>query len=330
MAMTTQISIPGLELRPFDPVRDVPALVELIVDAHLHDGIDWLPTEESLRVEFAHLPEFDPRRDVRLAWVDDTLVAATETHVRMREGVAVHHLEGWVRPSWRQRGLGRRLLEWAEARAREVAAVDGRTCPRALSAWPDETQAGAVALYAAAGYEVIRATFLMIRDLTAPIADEPLPEGLEVRSVRPADHRRIWDADVEAFRDHWGRVERTEADYQGWFANPDLDTRLWQVAWDGDEVAGSVMTFIYTKENEALGVARGSLDHVSVRRSWRKRGLASALITRSLLDLRGRGMQEAVLGVDAENVTGARRLYERLGFRRARTDLCFRKELAPR
>ena len=319
--------IAGLQFRPFDPDGDYDGLVALILEANLADGIDWIPTAQNLRADHEHGGEFDPRRDVLVAFIDKTMVGASTTSVRTRDQGPHHDVEGWVRPSFRRRGLGRALLHWAEARAREVALVDGRAGERSLSSWPDETQAGAVALYESEGYSVVRYGFMMVRDLTEPISDRPMPDGLDVRPVVDADHRRIWDADVEAFRDHWNAGERTEADFEGWFASPELDTSLWRVAWDGDEVAGSVMNFIYPAENEALELRRGWLDHVSVRRSWRRRGLASALIAESLRALRDAGMTEAALGVDAENPTGALHVYENLGFRRTRTGVQYRKPI---
>ena len=319
--------IAGLQFRTFHPDRDYEGLVGLIRDAHLADGVDWVPTVENLRTEHEHGGEFDPRRDLLLALVDDTVVGASETNVRTRELGPSHHVEGWVSPAFRRRGLGRALLHWAEARAREVALVDGRTGERSLGSWPDEAQAGAVALYESEGYAIVRYGFMMVRDLAEPIPELPLPDGLEVRPVEPVDHRRIWDADVEAFRDHWDPGERTDADFEGWFASPELDTGLWRVAWDGDEVAGSVMNFIYPAENETLGQQRGWLDHVSVRRPWRRRGLASALIAASMRALRDVGMTDAALGVDAENPSGALRVYENLGFRRTRTGVAYRKAM---
>jgi mycothiol synthase len=319
--------IASLQFRTFDPNRDYEGLVALIREAHVADGIDWIPTVENLRTEHEHGGEFDPRRDLLLALVDGAIVGASDTNVRTRDLGPNHHVEGWVSPAFRRRGLGRALLHWAEARAREVALVDGRTGERTLSSWPDEAQAGAVALYESEGYSIVRYGFMMVRDLAEPIAELPMPDGLETRPVVAADHRRIWDADVEAFRDHWNPGERTEADFEGWFASPELDTSLWRVAWEGDEVAGSVMNFIYPAENETLGVRRGWLDHVSVRRPWRRRGLASALIASSLSALRDAGMTEAALGVDAENLSGALRVYENLGFRRARTGVSYRKAM---
>ena len=317
--------IQGLRFRPFDPGRDYEGLVALIREAHLADGVPWIPTVENLRADHEHGGEYDPRRDLIVALIDGTIVGASETNVRTRADGPNHHVEGWVSPAFRRRGLGRALLHWAEARAREVALVDGRTGPRFLSSWSDESQAGAVALYESEGYAIVRHGFVMVRDLTEPIADAPFPEGLEVRPVDSKDHRLIWDADEEAFRDHWNEGERTDADFEGWFASPELDTGLWRVAWDGDEVAGSVMNSIFPAENETLAQRRGWLEHVSVRRPWRRRGLASALIADSMRALRDAGMAEAALGVDAENLSGALRVYEALGFRRNRTGVHHRK-----
>jgi mycothiol synthase len=321
--------IDGLVVRAFDPTRDYPPFAALISMAHQADRIDYLPSAESVRVDYEHLPEFDPRRDVVVAEVEGEMVAAAETNVRTRDGVGVHYVEGWVRPDHRRHGLGRALLHWTERRAAEVAEVDGRTGERVLQSWPDATQTGAVALYESEGYGIARYGFTMVRDLTGPIPRLDLPDGLEVRPVRPEDHRRIWEADVEAFEDHWGHAEPSEIDFERWFAIPELDTRLWQVAWDGSEVAGSVMTFVSPDENETLGIARGWLDHISVRRPWRRRGLASALIARAMLDLRERGLTEAALGVDAENPTGALSVYEALGFGRVRTGIAYRKVMLP-
>lgn len=318
-------AIPGLRFRMFDPDRDYEAFVGLIAVANRADGVDYLPTVDGLRNDHDHGDEFDPRRDTILAEVEGELVAAAETSVRTRDGIGVHQVEGWVLPAWRRRGLGRVLLHWTERRAADVAKVDGRPPERALTSWPDEDQVGATALYAGEGYDIVRYGFLMVRDLADPIPDIALPEGLDLRPVAEADHRRIWDADDEAFRDHWQAAERTNADFASWYAEPDIDTSLWRVGWDGDEVAGSVMTFIWPNENEVLGLRRGWLEHISVRRGWRRRGLASALIADAMRGLVAAGMTEAALGCDAQNPTGALRVYEALGFRRARTGVSYRK-----
>ena len=179
----------------------------------------------------------------------------------------------------------------------------------------------------AAGYTADGYGVLMTRPLADPIPGMQLPAGLELRPVRQENHRRIWDADTEAFQDHRDPWARTESDFESWFSRPNLDTGLWLVAWDGDEVAGSVMNFVWPEENAQLGLSRGWLEHVSVRRSWRKRGLATALIAGSLRLLKDLDLREAALGADAENLTGAVHLYEALGFRRVRTAASYRKPI---
>ena len=100
---------------------------------------------------------------------------------------------------------------------------------------------------------------------------------------------------------------------------------LWQIAWDGDGVAGQVRSFINHKENDDQGRLRGYTECISVRRPWRRRGLAHALILNSLRILKEHGMTEAALGVDTENISGALRLYERCGFRPERSGSIYRK-----
>ena len=316
--------------RAFDPARDFPAVVELIGDVDRFDEVPYFPNVAALEVDWAPAPTFDPPNDLRLIFDADRLVAAGGHDWRERDGKVIHTIELWVRPDARRRGLGTRLLAWAEARAREAVAT-GHGGPRELrhrlSMGTSTGIAAALAFAEAHGYAPVRYSFGMRRDLSEPIPDVPLPPGLEVRPVTPDQHRLIWDADVEAFRDHWEAAVRNEADFEQHYRHPEVDTSLWQVAWDGNEVAGSVMNGIYVDENRELGVDLGWLDHVSVRRPWRGRGLAGALIARSLVILKERGMAEAALGVDAENPTGALGLYERYGFRVRETWVKLRKPL---
>jgi ribosomal protein S18 acetylase RimI-like enzyme len=126
--------------------------------------------------------------------------------------------------------------------------------------------------------------------------------------------RAVLLADDEAFRDHWEPRDFTEASMRSEMESKELRLDLWVVAWDGDEVVGSVQSWIWPEENEALGVERGWLDSISVRRPWRRRGVARAMTAEALRRLKAAGMEDAMLGVDAENPTGALGLYEGLGF----------------
>jgi len=320
-------SIAGLRFRRVDLDADVDGLVALINASSTADDTEMAFSADEIRHDFAHKANFDIDRDVVVAELDGRLVGEVEVNVVVRDGIAVHSVVGWVHPDARRRGIGRSLARWVEGRSRGVAATWPGHEPHELGAWVDSNVADGLALLESEGYRRTRYGFMMTRPLSEPIPDAPLPPGLEIRPVVEADHRRIWDADTEAFRDHHAAPERTEEHFQGWFTMPNLDTSLWRVAWDGDEVAGSVWSLVWPEENVKLGLNRGWLEHISVRRPWRKRGLATALIAETLRMFRGMGLEEGALGVDAENPTGALRLYESLGFRRHKTGISFRKSI---
>ena len=306
--------IPGLTARPFRDESDYGPLAELMTTSNLADGIEEVPDEAVIRSEYEHQADFDPLADTLFVEVDGQLVAYGEATRSVRDGTSVYSTSGTVHPDWRRRGLGRAILRRNERRLREMAARHEDAGRRVLNAWIDDDAGGARELLESEGYHPVRYGFAMIRPHLGDLPDAPLPDGLEIRPVRTEDHRAIYDADTEAFLDHWGARERTEEDFAAMFAAPYLDTSLWRVAWDGDQVAGSVMAAIWPTENERLGVRRAWLEHISVRRPWRRRGLARALIVSALEGLRKGGIDEAMLGVDGENPTGALGLYESLGF----------------
>jgi mycothiol synthase len=320
-------AIPGLRFRPIDLAADAGGIARLINDCSVVDGVEIALTAEDVRHDLEHTGNFDLARDVLITEIDGRIVAEIEMHVAVRDGIAVHQFSAWVHPDVRRRGLGRSLLRWCERRAREAAAAWPGLEPHELGTWVDSGVVDGTALLESEGFKRTSYGFLMVRPLSEPIPDAPLPAGLEIRQVVEADHRRIWDADDEAFRDHRAALQRTEEDFVRWFSMPNLDTDLWRVAWDGDEVAGSVWTLVWPEENEKLGLSRGWLEHISVRRPWRKRGLATALIAETLRMFRDMGLAEGALGVDSENPTGALHLYESLGFRQHRTGISFRKPM---
>ena len=71
----------------------------------------------------------------------------------------------------------------------------------------------------------------------------------------------------------------------------------------------------------------GWIRTLGVRRSWRKRGLGEALLLHSFTDFYGRGMKIIGLGVDAQNPTGATRLYQKVGMHAASEFVTYEKEL---
>ena len=232
----------------------------------------------------------------------------------MRDGETMFETWGYVDPAFRRMGIGTRA-PGLERPSRPRA--DGRAGPGAARRRPVVRRRGPGRPPGAAGGPWLRTHSPVLPDAARPDRADPrraAPDGLELRPVTPDQHRPIHDAQVEAFRDHWGSREPTEHDFEVTYAHKELDTGLWVIAWDGDQIAGVVENWIYPEENATLGVARGWLESISVRRPWRRRGLARALTAASLARLRDAGMVEGMLGVDATNPTGAFGLYEGLGF----------------
>lgn len=320
-------SIDGLTFRAFDTTRDYPGIAAVLRVAQIADGIPWVPSEASVRNQYDNTAGFEPARDGIVAEVDGRIIAMGAVTRSIRDGGTQFFFDCAVDPTWRRRGIGGSILRWQEARTRASVAKESAIGSISLMSWPDETQHGALALLAREGYAQVRFGFMMLRDLADPIPEIALPAPLEIRTVGEADHRRIFEAENEAFRDHWNHREQEEVDFVRTFSDPDIDTTLWRIAWDGDEVAAVVMNFIFPEENEQLGVKRGWLERISTRRPWRRRGVAKALIVSSLKAFRERSLTDAALGVDSENPTGALGLYERLGFRRYQTGIAHRKEL---
>ena len=305
-------------VRPIDFPAEVEPVVDLLTAINTQDQPGWFPSVAGLTNDWSPTSTFDPARDLQALDIDGAMVGLARHTWRERPAVVNHRLEVYVHPDHRRRGLGSRLLEWAETRARESAA-DGtgvRADKPHQYGGAGSDRGGTLAGFAAHyGYAPYRYHFDMRRPLADPIEEIPMPDGLEVRPVLPEHYRAIWHADEEAFQDHWDTAAPVEGDYERFFGDPEIDTSLWQIAWDGNEVAGLVINGIYRHENEKTGQQVGWVDNVATRRPWRRRGLASALIARSLRVLRDRGMEIAALGVDAENETGALQVYERHGFR---------------
>ena len=92
-------------------------------------------------------------------------------------------------------------------------------------------------------------------------------------------------------------------------------------------IFGRSFTFVLRRVSENVTRGGRATAAQSTGAPWRGRGVASALIVRALGALRDRGMTEAALGVDAQNETGALRLYEAMGFREAARETEWRRPL---
>jgi GNAT superfamily N-acetyltransferase len=207
-------------------------------------------------------------------------------------------------------------MRWMMERTHQQAQAHPHSGKREIHAWTMAGMDGKQQILEQNGFTQFRYGFMMRRPLSEPIPELDMPEGLHVRAVEKRDMPALfWGLD-EAFRDHFGHAASTSTDLDRFLGDPLKKPELYQVAWDTrtGEIAGGVLNNIYHEDNVRLGVKRGWTDPIFVRRPWRKRGLASALIVRSMRLFKAVGMDEAYLGVDALNPNGALKIYEGLGF----------------
>lgn len=315
-AVAPAAGVRGLAIRPYAGDADVAEIVRILNEHAVADRVDEVWTADGLAAMFAHpSDQFDPARDVIVAELDGRVVATGRTEwVDTRDGVNREYRHwGTVDPAHRGRGIGSAVLAVLERHLTELAASHPRDREPVLASFasvgrPEED------LLRARGYETARWFIDMVRPTLDDVAVPPMPDGIELRPVTPDQHEAIWHANREAFRDHWGGSDESLDALHRILDDPDTDPSAWLIAWAGDEVAGGVWNEIRAEENATLGLRRGWLASVFTRRPWRRRGLAGALIARSLTLLRDRGMTSAILGVDADNPTGALGLYEAAGF----------------
>ncbi len=317
----------GVEFRPFRGPADYEDFARLITASSKGEGNDRTETADALGAWYDHLERCDPTRDLLVAEVDGQAVGYTRVWWDQEpDGPRIYRSVCFLDPAFGGRGIGSALFAWNEARLREIAAEHDAP-EKLLEAFVNDRNARATTLIRDAGYEAITYGAEMVRPSVDDLPDHRLPDGVELRTVTEDQLRTIWEADVEAFRDHWGFVEPTEEAYTRFLEFPHNDFSLWKIAWDDEGVAGQVRSFINPAENEEHGRERGWTEFISTSRRWRRRGLAKALIVESIRELAARGMTDVALGVHTENPNGAFDLYAGLGYEVVATWTTYRKPL---
>jgi ribosomal protein S18 acetylase RimI-like enzyme len=322
--------IAGLAFRGFRGEVDFAAMLAVIAASKEADDIERTESIERIAHNYRHLQNCDPYRDMLFAEVDGKVVGYSRVWwAQTSDGKRLYTSFVFLMPEWRHKGIRRCMLRQNERRLREIAAGHPHDWERWFSAWASEGEEHWESLLIDAGYRAVRHGFEMVRPDLEEIPELPLPEGLDVRPATKDHYRAIFDAAKDAFHDSWEYSDDwwTDEEFESWQEEPEFQPELWQVAWANGQVAGMVLNFVRHDENEEYKRKRGYTETICVRRPWRRRGLARALIARSFEMLKGQGMTEAALGVDTENPNGALRLYEGMGFRPVKRDSLYRKRM---
>jgi mycothiol synthase len=311
----------GLNLRPAQ-WSDLEAVTQLIYDVCAADGDPTVAvTPEELKHEW-ETPGFELERDAFLIETSDGRLAGYEEFFNEHEHARLR-TDGYVHPDWKGRGIGTSLLRRIEQRAREELSLAQPDVRVSLHSTTDQRDAVGLELHRNEGYQPLRYHWRMEIVLDGPPPEPKFPEGIELRPFIQGEHDvAVWQAQNEAWRDHWGSHDVTLEEWKrSRFDDPKFDPTLWQIAWDGEQVAG------FSMNRYRMGI--GWIRTLGVRRPWRKRGLGEALLLHSFGEFYKRGTKTIGLGVDAQNPTGATRLYQKAGMYAASEFVTFEKELRP-
>ena len=320
--------IPGLRFRYFQGESDYANILNVFNSCKDVDGVDYSMAIENISHHYKHLERSDPYTDLIFVEVDGKAIGYGRVGWYPEDaGDKIYYGLGWVIPAWRRKGIGTAILKFIEHRGREIAADHSEDNKKYHQNDHNDQRADVAQLLKKNGYKEVRWGYEMVRSIDEPLPEVSLPKGLEVRPVPKNRYRDLFNAQNEAFRDHWGFVEATEEDYQRFLSEPTLNPSLWKVAWDQDQVAGMVLNYVHEEENREYQRKRGYTENISVGRPYRRQGLARYLLVSSIKMFQEMGMEETALGVDTQNQHQALSLYEGVGYKVDKKDTVYRKPL---
>lgn len=277
------------------------------------------------------MPGINLDTDTCLVEAADGTIAAVGFAVDLAEPHVQVQATGVVRHEDQRRGIGTWLADWIEMRSRQAidkAPADARVV---VMQTVQDSEVLSKQLLEAKGYEAIRHFWRMLitfgDDRPSPI----WPEGISISCFDPdVDIEGTFLANRDAFKDHWGHTDSSEEEGLKRFrhrvaTDPDFDPSLWFLAREGDEIVGVCLV----SPVEGTDRSTGYVQSLGIRRPWRRRGLALALLQHVFAELMDRGHERCALHVDSDSLTGATRVYEKAGMQVAELNHAYELELRP-
>jgi mycothiol synthase len=284
---------------------DVPAVAALMAAVDTHFIGQPEETEEDLRKGWSDL-ELD--RDAWLLELDNDLAG----YAALYRGSHTF-ADGYVHPRHVGRGVGTKIAELTE---KEAQARKMETLQNAVLA-NDER---ATALLESRNYSPIRHFYRMAIELDAPPPTPEWPPGLHAEPLDYDKDAAAFHATLdEAFAEEFGHEPERDIDWRARRERHGFDPELWFVVKDRDQVAAALLC------DQRFG--GGWIASIGVLKPWRRQGLGYALLFHGFNELYRRGERRIALGVDAENPTGATRLYERAGMHKTFEAVVYEKRL---
>ncbi|MBO0780980.1 MAG: GNAT family N-acetyltransferase [Ktedonobacteraceae bacterium] len=316
--MTLEINtLPGnLTVRP-TTLEVVPAITELIRACEIALDGTAETTLEDMQTYF-QMPDIDLATDTLSVFDGSRLVGGVAVDHRQHSRISA---EVAVDPDYQNQAIEEYLLNWAEQRAHQHIVLAEPGVRVTLNTRASSKDNLLPRLYEKHGFQQVRSFWRMLIEMDAQPEPAQWPAGITVRTATPDLFHAIYEADEEAFQDHWGHMPHSYEEWEHWGVNrQNFDPTLWFLAMDGEQIAGLSLCAIEQGDN-------GWVHDLAIRRPWRRRGLGLALLRHSFGEFYRRGLRDVYLGVDAQSLTGAVRLYERAGMHVVRQFNRYEKEL---
>lgn len=283
-----------------DDLKPVAAMLQV---SEMADRGRVTTSESELRTRW-ETPGYDLSKD---AW----LIIAPDDQMAAMIGVGHRDAERMyasprVHPDYANLGLQDVLIEFGVERARELVAEAQDGARVTLNIVCAEKNAEFRRALGQAGFTHVRSDWIMQIDMDQLPPAPVWPEGVALRPYTPEMLYAVYEADNEAFRDHWGHLPVKFEAWQSWTVKREgFDPSLWFLAFEGDEIAAFALCEYEQGE--------GWVGELGVRRPWRRKGLGLALLYQAFGEFYRRGTHKVLLNVDSQNLTGATRLYRRAG-----------------
>lgn len=212
----------------------------------------------------------------------------------------------------RGKGIEASALRWAEQETLRQATP--RACRLFTASRADHP--ARFGFLEANGFTRVRYFFTMKRALHGALPAPEVPSGYTVRSVTLEDLEAITDLHNLAFREHWDSQPLTVAEERAALLDPDHRPELDIVAVATDGSLASFCTAtIEPMKREGVEEIVGFIASLGTHPAHRGLGLGRALLLHNLRALQALRIDKSYISVDADNPTGALRLYESVGFR---------------
>jgi mycothiol synthase len=321
--------LPRLRFRRFRGDSDYAAMVAIQEGRQTWDQVDPLSTREGVLTLAGAQRQaawtVEPTKNMLFVELDGQVIGYNQIawwREANNHNATIFLYLGYLLPSWRRLGIDELMLHWGEQRIRALVHELAVAPPCFLASNASETEHETAELLQQQGYTRVRTLVEMVCDDLERIPDVCLPAPFTLRPVAREHRRAIVLGENEAYADEWMASAASEEAIQRFVDDPHVDTSLWQVAWDGEELVGCIQ----------INVARGRavFDEVFVRPAWRRRGVGTALMVHGLRAIWAHGLRLARLHTNDANLSGARTMYQKVGFRPVKRFGLYRKPLEVR